>query len=40
MTIYQTILGEDFTKLHSKLQERYTLPVDQPFYAIGVMHKI
>lgn len=40
MTIYQAILGEEFTKLHPKLQERYTLPVDQPFYATGVMHKI
>ena len=40
MTIYQTLLGEDFRRLHPMLQWRYTLPVDQPFYATGVMRKI
>lgn len=40
MTIYQTLLGEDFTRLHPMLQKRYMLPVNQPFYATGVMHKI
>lgn len=40
MTIYKTLLGEDFTRLHPMLQKRYMLPVDQPFYATGVMHKI
>ncbi|MEY9972049.1 hypothetical protein ABH966_002423 [Lysinibacillus sp. RC46] len=40
MTIYQTLLGEDFTRLHPMLQKRYMLPVDQSFYATGVMHKI
>ncbi|MDR7073398.1 DUF4166 domain-containing protein [Fictibacillus barbaricus] len=40
MTIYQTLLGEDFKKLHPKLQERYALPVDKPFYGAGKMTKI
>ncbi|MCL1694674.1 DUF4166 domain-containing protein [Lysinibacillus sp. BPa_S21] len=40
MTIYKTLLGEDFTRLHPMLQKRYMLPVDRPFYATGVMHKI
>ncbi len=38
--IYQTLLGEDFLKLHPKLQERYLLPIDEPFIATGMMHKI
>lgn len=40
MTIYQTLLGEDFKRLHPELQQRYTLPVDEPFFATGVMKKI
>lgn len=40
MTIYQTLLGDDFYKLHPKLQQRYALPLDQIFYATGVMHQI
>ncbi|MBK3497162.1 DUF4166 domain-containing protein [Viridibacillus sp. YIM B01967] len=40
MTIYQSLLGEDFHKLHPKLQERYALPVDVPFFATGTMTKI
>lgn len=40
MTIYSTLLGEQFQKLHPKLQHRYALPVDQPFYAKGIMHQI
>ncbi|WP_409369669.1 DUF4166 domain-containing protein [Lysinibacillus sp. 38-6] len=40
MTIYQTLLGDDFNKLHPKLQQRYALPVDQAFYATGVMQQI
>lgn len=37
MTIYQTLLGDDFECLHPMLQHRYELPVDKPFYATGVM---
>lgn len=40
MTIYQTLLGEDFNRLHPMLQQRYALPIDQPFFATGVMQKI
>ncbi|QDQ02722.1 DUF4166 domain-containing protein [Lysinibacillus fusiformis] len=40
MTIYQSLLGEDFKRLHPMLQQRYALPVDAPFFATGVMHKI
>jgi len=40
VTIYSTLLGEQFQKLHPKLQHRYALPLDQPFYAKGVMHQI
>ena len=40
MAIYPTLLGEQFKKLHPKLQQRYTLPLDQPFCAYGVMHTI
>ena len=35
MTIYQTLLGEDFTRLHPMLQKRYMLPVDQPFMLLA-----
>ena len=31
MTIYQTLLGDDFARLHPMLQQRYALPVDEPF---------
>ena len=40
MTIYPTLLGEKYTQLHTKLQQRYTLPINQPFCAHGVMHTI
>ncbi|MBX8946619.1 DUF4166 domain-containing protein [Lysinibacillus sp. K60] len=40
MTIYQTILGDDFARLHPMLQQRYALPIDEPFFAQGVMHQI
>lgn len=40
MTIYKTLLGEDFNRLHPELQQRYALPVDEPFFATGVMQKI
>ena len=40
MTIYPTLLGEQFEKLHPKLQQRYALPINQPFSAHGVMHTI
>ncbi|MER1985059.1 MAG: DUF4166 domain-containing protein [Solibacillus sp.] len=38
--IYERLLGTQFKKLHPKLQHRYTLPLNEPFYAEGVMHKI
>lgn len=38
--IYETLLAERFSKLHPKLQERYRLPMDQEFFAVGVMHQI
>ncbi|MER2106811.1 MAG: DUF4166 domain-containing protein [Solibacillus sp.] len=38
--IYERLLGAQFKKLHPKLQHRYTLPLNKPFYAEGVMHKI
>ena len=40
MTIYRTLLGKQFTKLHPKLQQRYMLQAGQPFRAQGVMHTI
>lgn len=40
MTIYQELLGEDFHRLHPKLQERYALPMGKPFYAVGEMKMI
>ena len=40
MTIYQSLLGENFNRLHPMLQQRYALPIDQPFSATGVMKKI
>ncbi|KWW21977.1 hypothetical protein AS888_05735 [Peribacillus simplex] len=40
MTIYQDLLGEDFQRLHPKLQERYALPIGKPFNGVGTMSKI
>ena len=40
MTIYPTLLGGKFTQLHPKLQQHYTLPMNQSFSAYGVMHTI
>lgn len=40
MTIYSALLAEKFQQLHPKLQHRYALPLDQTFYATGVMHQI
>ncbi|MBY6037129.1 DUF4166 domain-containing protein [Fictibacillus nanhaiensis] len=40
MTIYKTLLGTDFDKLHPKLQKRYSIPVGKPFFASGTMTKI
>ncbi len=36
--IYETLLGAKFKELHPKMQERYSLRFDEPFYARGVMH--
>ncbi|MFF5997096.1 DUF4166 domain-containing protein [Lysinibacillus sp. KU-BSD001] len=38
--IYETLLADDFQRLHPKLQERYRLPLQEPFYAEGTMHVI
>ena len=38
--IYEVLLGENFSKLHPKLQERYRLPLNEEFFATGVMHSI
>lgn len=38
--IYERLLGDAFHQLHPKLQHRYALPLNEPFYAEGVMHKI
>lgn len=40
MSIYQQVLGDDFLKLHPKLQARYALPLGKPFYAAGTMSRI
>ncbi|MFC4410396.1 DUF4166 domain-containing protein [Chungangia koreensis] len=40
MTIYKQALGEDFKRLHIKLQERYELPTGTKFRASGVMREI
>ncbi|NMH73596.1 DUF4166 domain-containing protein [Bacillus sp. RO2] len=40
MTIYQELLGEDFQRLHPKLQDRYALPMGKPFYGVGTMLKV
>lgn len=38
--IYETLLAEDFQRLHPKLQQRYRLPLNVPFHAEGTMHII
>lgn len=40
MTIYKQALGEEFKRLHNKLQERYELPTGTTFRAVGVMREI
>jgi len=40
LTIYSTLLGEKFQKLHPKLQLRYAFPLDHEFYAKGTMSEI
>lgn len=40
MPIYKELLGEDFQRLHPKLQARYTLPIGVPFHGVGTMSKI
>lgn len=40
MTIYSTLLGDEFQKLHPKLQHRYALPLNQTFCAKGTMREI
>ncbi|WP_185763606.1 DUF4166 domain-containing protein [Niallia circulans] len=37
MMIYKEILGDDFYKLHPKLQERYSITVNRPFHGKGIM---
>lgn len=38
--IYEKLLGESFQRLHPKLQERYGLPLNEPFQATGMMQTI
>ncbi|AWE07086.1 DUF4166 domain-containing protein [Lysinibacillus sp. 2017] len=38
--IFETILGEDFERLHPKLKQRYQLSLNQVFHATGTMHVI
>ena len=38
--IYETLLAEDFQRLHPKLQERYRLPLHESFHAAGTMQVI
>ncbi len=38
--IYDSLLGEDFQRLHPMLQERYRLPLNEEFFAIGKMQII
>ena len=38
--IYETLLAENFKRLHPKLQERYRLPFDAAFFARGTMQVI
>ena len=38
--IYETLLAEDFQRLHPKLQQRYRLPLHEPFHATGTMQVI
>jgi hypothetical protein len=40
VSIYINLLGEAFTRLHPKLQERYDLKIDKPFHAVGTMLEI
>ena len=40
MTIYKDLLGEDFQRLHPKLQSRYSLQIGESFNGIGTMTKI
>ena len=40
MSIYQRLLGQDFKRLHPKLQQRYTIPTGAMFQAQGVMHRV
>ncbi|MGM7636574.1 DUF4166 domain-containing protein [Bacillus sp. Hm123] len=39
-SIYQTILGDSFTKLHPMLQHRYTITTEKSFYGQGKMEEI
>jgi len=39
-SIYQTILGDSFTKLHPMLQRRYTITKGKSFYGQGKMDEI
>ncbi|WP_409289144.1 DUF4166 domain-containing protein [Peribacillus sp. SCS-37] len=40
MSIYRCILGKDFGRLHPRLQARYAISIDEPFYAEGTMSVI
>jgi len=38
--IYKEILGEDFNRLHPKLQDRYSIALNKPFHGRGTMLSI
>lgn len=40
MSIYKSILGQEFFKLHPKLRNRYLITVDKPFNGKGTMSEI
>lgn len=40
MSIYKKVLGQEFNRLHPKLQKRYDFPNHVPFQATGVMKTI
>lgn len=40
MSIYKHVMGDDFHRLHPKLQERYDLPEGTVFRASGIMKEI
>ena len=40
LSVYEQLLGEDFYKLHPKIQQRYSKQAGTPFEAQGIMHQV